>query len=281
MKFSKVATFFDRDSVYDAYTGAFLFKAQFASFDGSQPDGSFSRRRTVSVAPGVAQPPRDVVTVHGEKWIVGQYISDGFFDKPVRKTASAKQVTGKFDIVSPAEAALNLPTTRWAYGQAVYLKDTVNTPTNSDYSPQYEISFGPTERVPDEIFLRTDTDTYHVRTVYAALEGFTIATADQIGTTDFGDNRFVQVFFNGSIDPMTEMSMPGVATTGILLYAYKLYTHVTEADPMNRPGDKTLIVAKSAVTPISGTELNIGPDTYRIFSVQSYYDSWSLRIRRS
>ena len=80
MKLAAAAVYFDRDSVYDGYTGTLLFEAQFASYDGSQPDGSFSRRRTISAGPSIAHPARSVVTVHGEKWIVGEFITDGFFD---------------------------------------------------------------------------------------------------------------------------------------------------------------------------------------------------------
>ena len=281
MKLAKAAVFFDRDSVYDAYTGLLLFKGQFASYDGSQPDGSFSRRRTVSVGPDVLHPPRSVVTVHGERWIVGTFIRDGFFDKPIRKTASAKAVTDLFTFVSPGNAALGLPGSVSAYGQERYLKDTVNTPTTSDYSPQYEISFGPTEVVPDEYFLRSPTDLYHVRTVYAALEGFQVATADLIGATNYGENKFVTVETAGVIDPITELPAAGVTTTGILMYAYKLYYHATEADPRNNQGDKTLIVAKSALTPVNGSTLTIDSEPYRIFGITDYHDSWNLRVRRA
>ena len=281
MKLAAAAVYFDRDSVYDGYTGTLLFKAQFASYDGSQPDGSFSRRRTVSVGPDILHPPRSVVTVHGERWIVGNFIRDGFFDKPIRKTASAKAVTDLFTLVSPGNAALGLPGSVSAYGQERYLKDTVNTPTTSDYSPQYEISFGPTEVVPDEYFLRSPTDLYHVRTVYTALEGFQVATADLIGATNYGENKFVTVNTDGVIDPITELPAAGVTTTGILMYAYKLYYHATEADPRNSQGDKTLIVAKSALTPVNGSTLTIDAEPYRIFGVTSYHDSWNLRVRRA
>lgn len=281
MKLLAAAKYFDRDSVYDAYTGLLLFKGQFASYDGSQPDGSFSRRRTVSVAPPVAQPPRSVVQVHGEKWILGEFITDGFFDAPIRKTASAKQVTDLFTFVSPGQAALGASGSVSAYGQARYLKDTVNTPTTSDYSPQYEITFGLNETVPDEYFLRSSTDLYHIRTTYTALEGFTVATVDLIGVTDYGENKFVTVVFSGGIDPITELPAAGVTTTGILLYAYKLYYHATEADPRNAQGDKTLIVAKSAVTPVNGGPVSIDSEPYRIFGITSYHDSWNLRVRRA
>lgn len=285
MKLLAAAKYFDRDSVYDAYTGLLLFKGQFASYDGSQPDGSFSRRRTVSVAPNVVHPARSVVQVHGEKWIVGEFITDGFFDAPIRKTASAKQVTDLFTFLTPGQAALGVTTATpalvSAYGQERYLKDTVNTPTTSDYSPQYEITFGPNEVVPDEYFLRSPNDLYHIRTTYRALEGFTVATADLIGATDYGENKYVTAVFGGGIDPITELPAAGTTTTGILLYAYKLYFHATEADPKNNQGDKTLIVAKSAVTPVNGAPVTIDSEAYRIFGITSYHDSWNLRVRRA
>ena len=267
--------------MYDAYTGKLLFKAQHASYEGALPDGSFERRRTISVAPDTPRPPRDVVRIHDEGWIVGTFITDGFFDKAIRFTASSKFITDRFDFLTPGEAALGTTGVRWAFGQARYLKDTVNTPTNANYSPQYEITFGATELVPDEFFLRSRTDLYHIRTTNMALEGFTVATADVIETTSFGDNPFVTVVFSGPDDPMTEMPGPGVATTGVLLYVYKLYEHATEADPYNRPGDKTLLVAQSEVTPHAGGDLRINGEPYRVLTFQAYHDAWNLRVRRA
>lgn len=281
MKLSQAAKFFDRDSVYDGYTGDFLFKAQFSSFDSGQPDGSFARRRTISVAPSVIPPVRNAVTVHSERWLVSDFIVDGFFDKPIRKTASAKAVTDLFHLLTPGQAALNLSSDVQAYGQESYLKDTVNTGTNSDYNPQYEVSFGISETIPDEHFVRSDTKLYHVRTLYTALEGFHVATCDLIAGTHDNDNKFVTVVFSGAINPITELPAAGVTTTGILMFAYKLYQLATEGDPSNRPGDKTLIVAQSAVTPVNGTAILIDGAPYRIFSAQLYYDSWNLRVRKA
>ena len=102
-----------------------------------------------------------------------------------------------------------------------------------------------------------------------------------IGVTEYGENKFVTVVFSGGIDPITELPAACETTTGILMYAYKLYYHATEADPRNNQGDKTLIVAKSALTPVNGSTLTIDSEPYRIFGINSYHDSWNLRVRRA
>lgn len=275
------AGYFDNDSVYDAYTGLYLHKAQFASFEGAAPDGSFARRRTVSLAPGVTPAPRDAVVVHGERWITGAFISDGFFDSPIRKTASAKAVTDSFQFLTPGQAALGGAPTKTAFGQGRYLKDTVNTPTNANYNGQYEISFGLSEVVSDELFLKDSVRLYHIRTVTTALEGFNIATADEVEDYARGEDPLATVVFSGAFDPITEQQAPGITTTGVLMYAYKVYNYQTQADPTNLAGDKVLFVAKSAVTPLAGSRVSINSEPYMVHGFQAYYDSWKLKVRRA
>ena len=281
MKLSNAAKFFDRDSVYDAYTGLLLYKAQYASFEGAAPDGSFSRRRTVSIAPEVTPAPRGVVRVQNELWINGNFIGDSFFDKTIRRTASAKAVTDMFQFLTPGQAALASTPTKTAYGQARYLKDTVNTQTNANYGGQYELAFSPSEEVSDEMFLKDSSKLYHVRVVTKELEGFYMATADEVEDYARGEDPLATVMFAGAFDPINETTVPGITTTGVLMYAYKVYNYETQADPTNVPGDRFLFVAKSAVTAVTGTTVTINGDPYRVHGVQGYFDSWKLKVRRA
>lgn len=279
MKLKNAAKYFDRDSVYDAYTGAYLFKAQFSTFEGSSPDGSFNRRRTVSVAPEVVPAPRRAVTVQGITWIMGELLADGFNDKPIRASSSAKEATGLYTLLTPAQAALrDLTGITKAYAHAEPLKETVNTLTNSAYSPQFEVAFGITESPRAGLFLRTATHHLHIRSVHRASEGYWIAIADEIGNASV--NCEVAVQFGGAFDPVTETYGAGVATTGILLDMYKLYAYATQADELNKPGDQTLVVAKSAITPQAGAPLTIGTAPYKVIRFTDYADAWNIQVRR-
>lgn len=282
MKLKNAAKYFDNDSAYDAYTGAYLFKGQFSTFEGASPDGSFNRRRTVSVAPEVVAAPRRVVTVQGTSWIMGELIAEGFKDKPIRKSSSAKEVTSLYDLLTPGQAALRASTgVNRLYGHATYLKDTVNSLTDSAYDPQYEVTFALTETIQAGNFLRSPAHFLHIRTVQFANEGYWIATADEISVAPKQTSCEVVVEFSGAYDPVTEERAAGVTTTGIMLDMYKLYKFNTQADPRNQAGDMSLIVAKSAITPEPGQELAIAGVIWRNVNFTEYHDAWNIQIRRA
>ena len=282
MKLKNAAKYFDTDSVYDAYSGDYLFKAQFSTFEGASPDGSFHRRRTVSVAPEVVAAPRRVVTVQGTTWIMGELIAEGFRVKPIRKSSSAKEVTGLYDLLTPGQAALREPAgIKQLYGHANYLKDTVNSLTDSAYDPQYEVTFAFPEVIQAGNFLRSLEHFLHIRTVQFANEGYWIATADEIAAAPTQNSCEVAVVLAGTFNPITESYGVGTSTTGILLDMYKLYNFNTQADPRNQAGDMGLLVAKTAITPLAGQTLEVAGEEWRNIRFTSYHDAWNIQIRRS
>lgn len=279
MKLKNAARYFDNDTVTDAYSGAVLFKAQFSSYDQSSPDGSFNRRRTVSVAPGITPAARRVVTVQGVNWVMGELVMDSFKDKPIRQTAAAKEATDLFAVLTPGEAALRLAGLQ-VYGHRAHLKDTVNSVTDSGYDPQYEVFFGITETIKRGYFLRSAKGYFHIRTVQFANEGYWTAIADEL-SREPANAADVSVTFTGAYNPITETYGTGITTTGVMLDMYKLYEFNTEADPRNQSGDMTLIVAKSALTPTASQELTINGVVWRNVKFTEYHDAWNLQIRRA
>ena len=279
MKLKSAARYFDTDTVTDGYTGAILFKAQFSSYEGAAPDGSYQRRRVVSVAPGITAPTRRVVSVQGMRWIMGELVTDGFKDKPIRQTCAAKEATDLFALLSPAEAALKSPGTT-LYGHRQYLKDTVNSLTDSNYDPQYEVFFALTETVKAGYFLKNANSYLHIRSMQYANEGYWVAVSDELATDPASDAEVTAVFA-GAYDPLTETHAAGVTTTGIMLDMYKLYSFNTEADPRNQAGDMSLIVAKTAVTPADNQIITINSVAWRNVKFTSYHDAWNIQIRRA
>lgn len=279
MKLKNAARYFDNDSVTDGYSGAFLFKAQFSSYDGASPDGSFNRRRTVSVAPGIAPAPRRVVEVQGAKWVMGELVTDTFKDKAIRQTAAAKEVTDLFQLRTPGQAALRQPGTP-IYAHRVHLKDTVNSTTDSAYDPQYEVFFAIVETIKQGQFLSSSNITLHVRSVQLANEGYWVATSDEL-SREPSTSLEVYVTLGGTFDPLTETYTTSITTTGLLLDMYKLYEYNTQADPRAQAGDKTLILAKSAMTPTPDQTLTIAGVKWRNIKFTEYHDAWNLQIRRA
>lgn len=281
MKLGRVAKFFDRDKVYDGYSADYLFNAQFATYEGNTPDGGFLRRRTISMAPDLSPPAHRVVSCYGERWIVGDTILDGFDFEAIRKTASAKLVTDEFQILSPRQAAQHaLVGERFAYGQAEFLKATVNTPMDSEYDPQYVAAFGVNEYIPKNYFLRSDRFILSVRMVEHSVEGFTQATVDQIGWIQDGvweENPQITVELEGTINPITELPAPGATVSGLVLDMYKLYQYKTDADPLSKPGDRTLLLADRVA---NGRQMKFAGERWQAITVQPLHDAFMVHIRR-
>ena len=279
MKLKSAARYFDNDTVTDGYTGALLFKAQFSSYESAAPDGSFQRRRVVSVAPGILPATRRVVTVQGMHWIMGELVTDAFRDKPIRQTSAAKEATDLFTLLTPAQAALKSAGTS-IYGHKQYLKDTVNSVTDSNYDPQYEVFFGITENLKAGCFLKSAQQYLHIRSLQYANEGYWVAVSDELATNPATDAE-VTATFAGVYDPVTETHAAGVTTTGIMLDMYKLYNFNTEADPRNQAGDMSLIVAKSAVTPKADQLITIAGVNWKNIKFTPYFDAWNIQLRRA
>ena len=287
MKLANAANYFDNDVVYDGYTNVQLFRAQFSSYEGAQPDGSFQRRRVISLNPVLTVPARRVIKVYGDRWVMGVPVEDGWKGRTIRKTAACKLATDYYEVLTPGQAALRTAGSVSVYAYTEYVKDTVNTPTDSDYDPQYLVAFG--EKVADGMFLKSADHYLRVRSAYSEPSGFEHVTADEIAYsyggnfTDgelYGRNCEVNVTFSGTYNPITDSDAAGAATTGILMDMYKMYRYGTQADFKNTPGDMTLIVAKSAVTPLVGRQATIGGIKWQIMGITAWQDAWNLHLRR-
>lgn len=283
MNLFQAAKYFDRDVVYDGYTGDLLFKAQFSSYDGSQADGSFLRRRTISIAPGITFPYRRVALVLGERWVLGTPITDGWQGKAIRLTASSKLATDLFTISGPGAWLDGAVGQRTAYANSRPLKDTVNSTTDSEYDAQYEVTFGVNEPDMRGCFLISERLVLHVRVVKLPAEGFVVAVADDLQSElDSEGNQMglVDVTLGGVYDPITDRETPGATVKGVVMDMYKLYEYNEQANDTNTRGDLTLLVSQS-VNVSTGTEVTIGNYKYMIVTKQPYLDAWNLHIRRA
>jgi hypothetical protein len=293
MRFKNAAKYFDRDLLTEGYSGYPLFKGQFASYDGSQPDGSFSSRRTLSYAPGLTLPARRVVATSNERWILGDPYMDEFQGVCIRQTSKAKRVTDHFQMLTPGQASQHLALgSSSCYGYSEYLKDTVNTLSNSDYTPQIDVTLARTEYPLDGGFLRSSNYLLHVKTLYLETEGFWLATCDavavyngtswQAGSARNQHAQVAAVFNNSGVyDPVTDKyTSANVTTPALLLERIKLYDKQTPADGVTRAGDMTLLVAKTSLTPAVGSVVTT-PTKWTVLAVTDYQDAWALHVQKA
>lgn len=273
-----VAKHFDDIPAVDGYTAASLFNVQMSTFLGSSPDGSVAQKRVVSTAPNLVMPARNVITTLGETYLVGTGILDGIYGQPIRKTYWTKLVTESMEVLTPGQACLaTVGIAAWARKE--YLKDLVNTQTDAEYDPFWEVFFASGEPVVKGSFFKVGSKFYRARSVHLDAAGFTNAASDEL---DAGSRVSLTFTETGAYDPVADAFAAGsVTTTGFVIDRYKTYDLLTEADDLNKAGDMTAIVATSAVTPLVGHKLSIASREWQVLAVTPEADAWSLHIRRS
>ena len=273
MRIRRISKRFDKDQLYDAYTGDILFKGQFATFEGRQVDGTFNRRRTVSYSPDYSLPPRRCVTVYGEVWIMSEPMIDGFQGEPVRVTCSARKSNGLFQVLTAGEL-LNKTGTREAHVFLRYLKGTAE-PGSSNLQPYYEASLSLTETNLAGKFYTDGNIILHGRMEANAAEGFSVVECDMIG----GSEAWVKVKLPGVFDPVELTEVPGAEIVGLLVERYSFFTKYDQAQENNYHGDKTLIVSKSSMAVPEGS-LTLQGSTLPILGVEDLGDGWALHVRK-
>ena len=281
MRFKNVAKFFDRDSCYDGYTGTFLFKAQLASYDGSQPDGTTQRRRTASLAPELVAsvPSHRVVLAHGDRWILGNFIQDGFYNQAVRSTAAAKYATGLYAVLTPAQAANNAAAPRSIYGSADSKREAKN-PDGSDFRTVNVVNVAGTEADLLTKFLRIDSTYYHVKSDTYDISGHLELVVDLV-EWDYAASPTVTVAYTGAWNPVTETFAAGATFPALALPRTMLYREDVQDASKNLPGDTTLLVDKLAYpNPAAGVKLTISGASWTVEGYVTYGDAWALHVRR-
>lgn len=273
-----VAKHFDDIPAVDGYTAAPLFNVQLSTFLGSSPDGSVAQKRVVSTAPNLVMPARKVISTLGETYLVGTGILDGIYGQSIRKTYWTKLVTESMEILTPGQACLgSAGVTAWARKE--YLKDLVNTQTDAEYDPFWEVFFASGESVSKGAFFKVGSTFYRARSVHLDAAGFTNAASDEL---DAGSRVSLTFAQTGAYDPITDSFAAGsVTTTGFVIDRYKNYDLLTEADDLNKAGDMTAIVAASALTPAVGHKLTIASREWQVLTATLEADAWALHIRRS
>jgi hypothetical protein len=275
MRLADVARRFEKTNVYDGYTGQLLpFKAQTSSFDDHSSIGATSRRRVVSVSTSTGMPTRNVITLFGDTWIVGDKNIDGYIGTEIRAGYNIRKSTGLYEILTPGQAALaTVGISAHAYLNIDKdIQDSLNT---ADVTTYWRAFFAHTEMLYSGSIFRLGTTYYRVRTSYETPDKFTLAESDNL------DNCRVAVnFISTGYDLITDTSsIATIATYGLLFNYVQGYTKNNPGLVKQEAGDKLLIVAKSTVTPELGQKVTAGSTAYTVKGIADELDSWLLHVR--
>lgn len=275
-RLARAARWADNVALYDAYGNQQrpALMGQISSYIDSQQDGSISKRRVISFAPDQTLPPRRVLTYLGETWLVGDTLQDAWKGKPIRVSAATKKATGLYWIRSAAQTLAQAGGVQ-AYGQLIYLKDTVNTTVTSAYSPQFEVYFASSESVKAGDVIVSDDNYLLVRSVYPLLDGFVCATADEVGPAAL---RTVNIFTRGEYDADLDAAPDGwVPVLGLVAEFYKTYRYVNSLVPREATGDLAVFVALDTSV---GDRLEFDGFAWNVLARETVSGALRLHVRR-
>lgn len=275
MRFADVSGYFDNDPVYDAYTGALLFKCHTSPHDDQTSSGATSRRRTMVTAETVVVPARRAVMLYGEAWVVGNSNPDYFQGVAVRRSHDLKKSTGLMAALSPAGACASAAGTS-LHVHREYFRDMQDARTSADWDVMWNIYHAPGEPIAKGTFLRQGATLYRVRNTRDSVEQLNVAEADQL---DADALQSVQ-FFSQERSLVTEQPTgAAVDTTAIQTDVMKFYHFRTQAEGKTQPGDRTVFVSKAAITPKVGAEFTMQGLRWRVLAAVPELDAWALHAR--
>ena len=280
MQLKKASRFFDTCPVYDAYSGAALFKIQTSTFLESSAEGSTAARRVISLDPALNVPAHSCILALGQIWITGASNPDEWNGSVIRKAYWTKLATDSMTLLTPGQAA-STQAGQAIFGSKAYLRDALNGGTDSQLDPVWDISLSANATAPRGYFLKSANTLYRVRVSYQDVDGFRTCQSDEV------DEQVTNVTFTTSptYNPVTDSYDPVyTATAAVTLDYAKTYVKISATDVKSEVGDLCMVIAKSSATISTSQNLDISSGKFkgawRVLSVLPEHDAWNLHIRR-
>lgn len=290
MKLSKVAAYFNKTRFTSAYDPAVAFKGRLLAFDDNSRDSLSTERRIMSVVPGVIVPPRRVVAVGTDKWIVGNGTSDFHGDDVLHQKYVLHRADGIAQVATFAHALMGVWTQSMFAGR-LWMKDLKEPEESSGLYHTYQLFVAATEDLRDTTRVGTAFDgteynvlvkmlgKWHlVRNVIDSAGGFQIAVVDELPEPVVVDAQFSTMTYNRLADKK-------VATTkvvkGINLRWQTNFTYLSEYSPKFVEGDCQLVVLKVDVTPSAGDEVSYLGRKFKVVAVIDQDPVLCLHLRHA
>jgi hypothetical protein len=277
MKLANVSRYFNDDPIFDAYSGAYLFRAHTKAHDDQSSSGATSRRRTMRTAVGVNAPTRRAVKIDDSFWVMGNSNVDSFGGTSIRKSFGLKKSTGLMERLTPAQASLGQAGVSF-HAHREFYRDTQNQLTEAELDVMWNIFCPFSEPMARGQFLRQGSRIYRIRSVYETVDEYLVAESDE-----FDDDAYQAITFthNGTIDIATDtMATVTVNTHGVQTDQAKYYQFRDAAEADRQPGDRTVFIAQSVTAPkVSATITMLGV-TWRVLAVVPELDAYALHVRR-
>jgi hypothetical protein len=222
-------------------------------------------------------PTRRVLSLYGDRWVVGTGTPDGFLGTPIRQHFVMKKATDLMALLTPGQALAQAPGLP-VYLNKTYFKDTLDAATTSAYSSFWNIFVAPIEpAVPGTFFRDPAGIFYRVRNTYLPAEGLVVCQADALPL-----DTFATVTFNtGAYDPVSDSYTTGSSVSNSLAMEIPLfYRFLHQSDDAYQKGDMALFVQQN-LTPKRNDKLVRNGVVWVVLQVQPELDTWALHVRRA
>lgn len=276
MKLKSASKFFDRTLASDAYNAATKFRCQVEPFDYQKIEGSAVKRRVMSTAPEVTVPVRQVISIGGQPYLVGDSSVDHWDGAALRKRYVLQGADYLATVQSIVQVLANTVGTS-AYASIEFNKYGTDERDNSDLHPQYHIFFGGGETVPNDSIVTAAGRYYLVRRANRTQAGLVDALSNELESPVIDAATFTSRQYNPVTDTYTDSSS---TVRCIRLRWQDHFTYLSQGSTKYERGDVQVLVPLS-VTPKPGDTLALADGTWTILSVVAEATYRSLHVRRA
>jgi hypothetical protein len=271
-----VASYFDEDEIFDAYTGQFLFYAHTRPHDDHTSSGATVRRRTMTAAPGTAPPARRAIRWYDTYWVVGNNNADAFRGEQLRRSYGLKKSTGLLALLTPGQACASGAGLQF-HAHREYFRDMTDAKTSADWDTMWNVFCPLVEPVVKGAFLRDSSNKLlRVRNVYPSVDEFLVAEADQLDDDALQPAVFTTA---GVLDLVNDtLATASFATPVVQTDPQKCYEFRTAAESVLQPGDRAVF---TFYLPKVGDVFTMQGANWRVLTVQPSGDAWLCLARRT
>ena len=275
MKLQSAARMGDTVVASDAY-GTAQVMVQYDPMSFAKIDGVSVRKRQISAAPSVAMPARGVITIDGQKYLVGHGAPDYWRGKAIRVSYVIQGADGLANLQTIGQALDGIvPVT--AYAAVVFAKYLPDANDSSRMPPQYQVFLAGAEEAPEDTLIGLEGSFYLVKQSYISTSGLRIALANIVAepcfeTVSFGSRTY---------DPVSDSYTS--AGTSVKIFRIKWsesFEYLSKASEGFERGDIQVFMLKAS-TPKPSDLLALSDGSWRILSVQDFDGLWRCHARRA
>jgi len=279
MELADAASFFDNQSVLDAYSSLVLFSGQPDLFDASTQDSEAGWRRTLS-ASGIVLPERGCIKLGSEVFITGRIIKDYWAGTVIREHLLLHPADSLVTGGTP-DKFLGVAGSVDFYAGVSWLKARKEEERTSEAIAVYDVYFSVTETVvPGMILLNAEGRYLRVYATDTRSGELAVSAAYDLGADAL---RSVSYVAAGTYDPVTDSSGTSapILADAIVEFYKTNYLYENNASTDFERSDRVVTLRQSVIAdPQPGDTLVDQAKTFRVLERREESDAcWALHVR--